>query len=101
MTLRVRLESLNLSLFSDVIGATLLGVGTTELFLYLHQRHQENLNSFKVFALSAPPTSAHARQTVVPTGIGVAFNRERMSNVRLACERSINMYLLERSADHQ
>ncbi len=28
--------------FSDVIGAGLVGVGTTELFYYLHKRHEEN-----------------------------------------------------------
>jgi membrane-associated phospholipid phosphatase len=60
--------------FSDVVGAALLGVGTTELFLYLHRRHQENPNSFKLFAVSAPPTSSHAGQTVAPTGLGVALN---------------------------
>ena len=28
--------------FSDVVGAALLGVGTTELFLYLHRQHEEH-----------------------------------------------------------
>jgi hypothetical protein len=60
--------------FSYVIGAALLGVGTTELFLYLHRRHQENPDSFKIFAISAPPAPSRAQQTLVPAGIGVAFS---------------------------
>ena len=34
---------------SDVIGAGLVGVGTTELLLYLHREHAENPGSFRIF----------------------------------------------------
>ncbi|SRR5579875_783002 len=60
--------------FSDVIGAALLGAGTTELLLYLHRKHQENPNRFKIFAVSVPPNTPRAAQTAFPTGLGVAFN---------------------------
>jgi membrane-associated phospholipid phosphatase len=60
--------------FSDVVGAALLGVGTTELLLYLHRKHQENPNSFKVFAVSVPSNNPRAAQTAFPAGLGVAFN---------------------------
>ncbi|SRR5579871_2521452 len=60
--------------FSDVVGAALLGVGTTELLLYMHRQHQENPRRFKIFAVSAPPLSPHAAQEAIPEGLGVAFN---------------------------
>lgn len=34
---------------SDVIGAGLVGVGSTELLLYLHRAHAENPSRFRVF----------------------------------------------------
>ena len=60
--------------FSDVIGAALLGVGTTELFLYLHRRQHENPHSINLFAVSAPPTGSRTGQNPMPAGIGVAYN---------------------------
>ncbi len=60
--------------FSDVVGAALLGVGTTELFLYLHRQHDENPGRFRVFPVAPPVTSTHGAQSVAPTGIGVAFS---------------------------
>jgi membrane-associated phospholipid phosphatase len=60
--------------FSDVVGAALLGVGTTELFLYLHRKHQENPNSFKIFAVSVPSPNPRSAQSAFPSGLGVAFN---------------------------
>jgi hypothetical protein len=61
--------------FSDVGGAALLGVGTTELLLWLHKEHDLNPNSFKIFPV-APPTTAgsHAAQGYPPVGIGLAFS---------------------------
>ena len=41
--------------FSDVVGAALLGVGTTELFIYLHQRHEQETQSLANLPSSAPP----------------------------------------------
>jgi membrane-associated phospholipid phosphatase len=60
--------------FSDVIGAALLGVGTTELFLYLHRRQQDNPRTFNVFAVSAPPTGSRPGQSPMPAGVGMALN---------------------------
>ena len=34
---------------SDIIGAGLVGVGTTELLLYLHREHAENPSRFRIF----------------------------------------------------
>ena len=60
--------------FSDVVGAALLGVGTTELFLYLHRQHDEHPWRFRVFPVAPPVTSTHGAQSVAPTGIGMAFS---------------------------
>ena len=60
--------------FSDVVGAALLGVGTTELFLYLHRQHDEHPWRFTVFPVAPPVTSTHGAQSVAPTGIGMAFS---------------------------
>jgi membrane-associated phospholipid phosphatase len=40
--------------FSDVVGAALLGVGTTELFLYLHRQHEEHPWRFRIFPWRRP-----------------------------------------------
>ena len=37
--------------FSDVIGAALLGVGTTKLFLWLHERHDEEPGRWRLFPI--------------------------------------------------
>lgn len=46
--------------FSDVIGAALLGAGTTELFLYLHRYHAEHPSRFRIFPVATPPPSPQA-----------------------------------------
>lgn len=38
--------------FSDVVGSGLIGIGTTELLLYLHQQHYENPTHYWVFPVS-------------------------------------------------
>jgi membrane-associated phospholipid phosphatase len=60
--------------FSDVVGAALLGVGTTELFLYLHRQYEEHPWRFRIFPVAPPVNSTHGAQSVAPTGIGVAFS---------------------------
>jgi membrane-associated phospholipid phosphatase len=61
--------------FSDVVGAALLGVGTTELFLWLHRRHELDPNSFKIFTMTPPgPTALSSAQSYAPVGFGIAFN---------------------------
>jgi hypothetical protein len=51
--------------FSDVVGAGLVGVGTTELLYYLHKRHEENPTHYWIF----PAVSDRGG-----TGIGVGYN---------------------------
>jgi membrane-associated phospholipid phosphatase len=60
--------------FSDVIGAALLGVGTTELLIYLHHQHELEPNRFRIFPISAPVSSPTASQNVAPEGLMVAFS---------------------------
>ena len=59
--------------FSDVVGAALLGVGTTELLLWMHHRHEEEPNRWRIFAMAAPPGSAvnHAEASL---GVGLSCN---------------------------
>jgi membrane-associated phospholipid phosphatase len=58
--------------FSDVVGAALLGVGTTELFLWLHKRHEEQPNRWRIFSMSeAGPTLASNQASL---GVGIAYD---------------------------
>jgi membrane-associated phospholipid phosphatase len=52
---------------SDIAGAAIVGVGSTELLLYLHRQHAENPSRFRIFPI-APIQSPHN------TGIGISFN---------------------------
>ena len=49
---------------SDIAGAAIVGIGTTELLLYLHQQHAENPSRFRVFPIASPHNA----------GIGLSFN---------------------------
>jgi len=60
--------------FSDVVGAALLGVGTTELFLYLHRQHEEHPSRFRIFPVAPPTPAGHAGQSLAPAGLMVAFS---------------------------
>lgn len=60
--------------FSDVVGAALLGVGTTELFLYLHRRHEERPWRFRIFPVAPPTPAGHAGQSLAHAGLMVAFS---------------------------
>jgi membrane-associated phospholipid phosphatase len=60
--------------FSDVVGAALLGVGTTELFIWLHHRHEYEPGRWKLFAMSPPQTPMANAQTMAPTGFGLSYN---------------------------
>jgi membrane-associated phospholipid phosphatase len=51
--------------FSDVVGAGLVGVGTTELLYYLHREHEQNPEHYWVF-----PTSSDRGGG----GVGVGYN---------------------------
>ena len=59
--------------FSDVVGAALLGVGTTELFLYLHRQNEEHPWQFRIFPATPPVSSKSSAQSVAPTSIKLAF----------------------------
>jgi membrane-associated phospholipid phosphatase len=60
--------------FSDVVGAALLGVGTTELFLYLHREHEKHPERFRIFPIAAPASPRSRSQTATPVGLAVAFS---------------------------
>jgi membrane-associated phospholipid phosphatase len=60
--------------FSDVVGAALLGVGTTELFLHLHRQHEEHPWRFRIFPVSPPTSSGRVSQSLAPAGLVVAFS---------------------------
>jgi membrane-associated phospholipid phosphatase len=54
---------------SDVIGAALLGVGTTELLLYLHEQHAEHSWRMRIFPAAPPPPALHGS----PMGVTIFF----------------------------
>jgi membrane-associated phospholipid phosphatase len=60
--------------FSDVIGAALLGVGTTELLIWLHRKHELDPNRFKIFAVNSQLGPGSQPQSYAPVGAGLAFN---------------------------
>jgi membrane-associated phospholipid phosphatase len=60
--------------FSDVVGGALLGIGTTELFLYLHRQHAKEPWRFRVFPYSPPPSAEGSRRSSAPTGLMVSFS---------------------------
>jgi membrane-associated phospholipid phosphatase len=43
--------------FSDVVGAALLGAGTTELFLYLHRQHEKQPGRWRLFPDTVSPST--------------------------------------------
>lgn len=59
--------------FSDVVGAALLGWGTTELFIYLHKQHDHEPSRWRIFPISAPkPVSGN--QIDYAAGMGVSYS---------------------------
>lgn len=44
--------------FSDVVGAALVGFGTTELLIYLHRYHAEHRPRFQIFPAAPPALSS-------------------------------------------
>ncbi len=59
--------------FSDVVGAGLLGWGTTELFLYLHQQHAQQPSRWRLFPMTAA-SDARGFAAKLPTGLGVEYS---------------------------
>ncbi len=59
--------------FSDVVGAAMLGWGTTELMLYLHKQHAEQPHRWRIFPVSAPSPAGTA-SVGAPMGIGFQYS---------------------------
>lgn len=59
--------------FSDVVGAALLGWGTTELFLYLHSQHEEEPSRWRIFAASEPAAVPGAAPAAAGLGVGYSW----------------------------
>jgi len=60
--------------FSDVVGAALLGVATTELFIWLHNRHDEEPGRWRIFSMSAAGPRLAGDQAFSSVGLGVAYS---------------------------
>src|SRR5215472_7993318 len=60
--------------FSDVVGAALLGVGTTELLIWLHKKHELDPNRFKIFSVNSQLSPSSHTQSYAPVGAGIALN---------------------------
>jgi len=62
---------------SDIVGAAIVGVGTTELLLYMHRRHAADPSRLEIFPVSAPNPGPVARQGafqgLAPQGLGVSY----------------------------
>ncbi len=62
---------------SDVIGAAIVGVGTTELMFYLHRRRAADPSRFRIFPVSAGSLGSTVRQgaaqSMAPQGLGVSY----------------------------
>ena len=60
--------------FSDVVGAGLLGWGTTELFLYLHREHEQQPSRWRIFPITPSDSATIGRRGVPAGGVGVTYN---------------------------
>ena len=60
---------------SDVVGAALLGWGTTELFLYLHAQHAAEPGRWRIFPIVGPEdnSTSQGRDTAL-AGLGVEYD---------------------------
>jgi membrane-associated phospholipid phosphatase len=61
---------------SDVVGAALLGSLSTELFIYLHRKHEAEPNRWRILPYTPPPpaTGPTTMQNVMPTGLELAYS---------------------------
>src|SRR5215472_7141115 len=59
--------------FSDVVGAALLGVGTTELLLWLHRRHELEPTRWRIFPISTTPSPRANATNANAIGLGVSY----------------------------
>jgi membrane-associated phospholipid phosphatase len=40
--------------FSDIVGSALVGIGSTELLLFLHRRNEANRSLYRIFPVTPP-----------------------------------------------
>jgi len=57
--------------FSDIAGAAILGVGTTELLLYLHRQHSTQLDRWRFFPVSGSPGGGGGKGG---EGLGISYS---------------------------
>jgi len=60
--------------FSDVVGAALLGVATTELFIWLHNRHDEEPGRWRIFSMSEAGPGLAGGRAFSSVAVGVAYS---------------------------
>jgi membrane-associated phospholipid phosphatase len=60
--------------FSDVVGAALLGFGTTELFIWLHNRHDEEPDRWRILSMSEAGPARADNQAFSSVGAGLSYN---------------------------
>ena len=60
--------------FSDVVGAALLGTATSELFIWLHNRHDEEPSRWRIFSMSEAGPALAGSQALSSVGVGFAYN---------------------------
>lgn len=60
--------------FSDVVGAALLGWGTTEIIIHLHRQHENEPGRWRIFPVSTPPGGISQSHTSVTAGLGASYS---------------------------
>jgi hypothetical protein len=60
--------------FSDVVGAGILGWGTTELFIHLHKEHALQPDRWRLIPLTQPPGPISPNQVSFLDGMAVSYS---------------------------
>jgi hypothetical protein len=60
--------------FSDVVGAGFVGIATTELFIWLHKRHDEEPSRWRIFSMSESGSPTTRDQAALAVGAEVAYD---------------------------
>ncbi len=60
--------------FSDVVGAAMLGWGTTELFIYLHKKHAMEPDRWRLIPITQPPGPLSQNQVSFLDGVGISYS---------------------------
>jgi membrane-associated phospholipid phosphatase len=56
--------------FSDIVGVAIVGVGTTELLLYLHQKNLSEPDRWRMFSVN----EMHGFRKETSVGMGLSYN---------------------------